>query len=179
MSLITDPLHVVLVMNTMNFIDGLDGLVAGVALIANGVFFLYSYMLVAADVARPNYFNLASLIAADPRRRLRRLPAAQLAPGEAVHGRRGRPAGRPADGDLAPSPSPARSTRSSLAATAQLLPAFMPLLLPFAILIVPLLDFGLAVVRRLARRQVPVQRRPEAPAPPPARHGPLAACTRR
>ena len=37
---------IVLVMNAINFIDGLDGLVAGVALIANGVFFLYSYLLV-------------------------------------------------------------------------------------------------------------------------------------
>ena len=37
---------IVVVMNAVNFIDGLDGLVAGVCLIANGVFFAYSYMLV-------------------------------------------------------------------------------------------------------------------------------------
>ena len=53
----------VLVMNAVNFIDGLDGLVAGVALISNGVFLIYSYLL-ARETSPSNYFNLASLIAA-------------------------------------------------------------------------------------------------------------------
>ena len=53
---------IVLVMNAINFIDGLDGLVAGVALIANGVFFLYTYLLV-QKTSPLNYFNLASLLA--------------------------------------------------------------------------------------------------------------------
>ncbi len=30
-----------------------------------------------------------------------------------------------------------------------LLPAFIPILLPFAILVIPMLDYGLAVMRRL------------------------------
>src|SRR5690606_33036045 len=45
-----------------NFIDGLDGLVVGVAIIANIVFFIYTYML-QADAQTP-YFNLASLTTA-------------------------------------------------------------------------------------------------------------------
>ncbi len=53
---------IVLVMNAVNFIDGLDGLVAGVTLIANGVFFVYTYLLV-QQTSPFNYFNLASLIA--------------------------------------------------------------------------------------------------------------------
>ncbi|WP_461964491.1 hypothetical protein [Curtobacterium sp. 24E2] len=36
-----------------------------------------------------------------------------------------------------------------------LLPAFIPILLPFAILIVPILDFGLAVTRRLSAGKSP------------------------
>ena len=36
-----------------------------------------------------------------------------------------------------------------------LLPAFIPILLPFAVLIVPLLDFGLAVFRRLRAGKSP------------------------
>ena len=36
-----------LVMNAVNFVDGLDGLVAGVAIIANSVFFIYTQLLVA------------------------------------------------------------------------------------------------------------------------------------
>ena len=66
-------------MNAINFIDGLDGLVAGVALIANGVFFLYSLPARAADRRRRNYFNLASLIAAVLVGACVGLPAAQLA----------------------------------------------------------------------------------------------------
>ena len=59
-----------------------------------------------------------------------------------------------------------------------LLPAFIPILLPFAVLIVPLLDFGLAVLRRLRAGKSPFSRRPQAPAPPPARHGAHATSTR-
>ena len=63
MSLILTVFVVVLVMNAINFIDGLDGLVAGVAIIANGVFFVYSYIL-ARGIGEAEYFNLASLITA-------------------------------------------------------------------------------------------------------------------
>ena len=63
MSLVLTVLAVVLVMNAVNFIDGLDGLVAGVAIIANGVFFVYSYIL-ARVIGEAEYFNLASLISA-------------------------------------------------------------------------------------------------------------------
>jgi UDP-GlcNAc:undecaprenyl-phosphate GlcNAc-1-phosphate transferase len=63
MSLVVTVFSVVLVMNAINFIDGLDGLVAGVALIANGVFFIYSYLL-AVNTGQSEYFNLASLITA-------------------------------------------------------------------------------------------------------------------
>src|SRR5690606_36384468 len=54
---------IVIVMNAVNFIDGLDGLVAGVCLIANGVFFAYSYSLT-RDTGSSSYFNLASFLAA-------------------------------------------------------------------------------------------------------------------
>src|SRR5690606_37058545 len=42
----------------------------------------------------------------------------------------------------------------SLPAT-RLLPAFLPILLPVAVLIVPLLDFGLAILRRLRAGKSP------------------------
>jgi UDP-GlcNAc:undecaprenyl-phosphate/decaprenyl-phosphate GlcNAc-1-phosphate transferase len=53
----------VLVINAVNFIDGLDGLVAGVVLIGTSVFFIYTYLL-AQQTSPTNYFNLASLISA-------------------------------------------------------------------------------------------------------------------
>jgi len=59
LSLIVTVLAIVLVMNAVNFIDGLDGLVAGVTLIAGGVFFIYSYIL--SITTNQSAFNLASL----------------------------------------------------------------------------------------------------------------------
>jgi len=49
LSLVLTILAIVVVMNAVNFIDGLDGLVVGVALISNGVFFLYSFVLSLGD----------------------------------------------------------------------------------------------------------------------------------
>ena len=63
MSLVITILAIVLVMNAMNFIDGLDGLVAGVAIIANSVFFIYSYVI-SSTIGQTEYFNLAALITA-------------------------------------------------------------------------------------------------------------------
>jgi len=61
LSLLLTVLAVVVVMNAVNFIDGLDGLVVGVALISNGVFFLYSFVLSLGDQGAP-YFGLATII---------------------------------------------------------------------------------------------------------------------
>jgi UDP-GlcNAc:undecaprenyl-phosphate GlcNAc-1-phosphate transferase len=63
MSLILTILAVVLVMNAVSFIDGLDGLVAGVAIVANGVFFVYSFVI-SITIGQTEYFNLAALISA-------------------------------------------------------------------------------------------------------------------
>ena len=77
---------IVIVMNAVNFIDGLDGLVAGVCLISN------AHLLRVLLHARPRH-RLEHLL--QPRllprrragRRVRRLPAAELEPREALHGR--------------------------------------------------------------------------------------------
>ncbi len=53
LSLVLTVLAIVLVMNAVNFIDGLDGLAAGVALISNAVFFLYALVLSLGEVALP------------------------------------------------------------------------------------------------------------------------------
>ena len=89
---------------------------------------------------------------------------------------------RPADGGLGDrrhraASTPRRCDPTSSAARS-CCRAFIPILLPFAVLIVPLLDFGLAVFRRLRAGKSPFTRRPQAPAPPAARHGPLAPARR-
>ena len=63
MSIVITLFAIVLVMNAINFIDGLDGLVAGVALIANGTFLVYTYLL-QREISPQNYFSLAGVIAA-------------------------------------------------------------------------------------------------------------------
>jgi len=147
-------LLVVLVMNAINFIDGLDGLVAGVAIIANGVFFLYSYLL-AKEQSSTGYFNLASLIAVTlvgvcagflplnwhwPRARLFMGDSGALLVGLLMA-----VSTIAVTGQLNPGP-PDRAV---------LVGAFIPIVLPLAVLIVPIVDFALAVVRRVSAGKSP------------------------
>jgi UDP-GlcNAc:undecaprenyl-phosphate GlcNAc-1-phosphate transferase len=142
----------VLVMNAVNFIDGLDGLVAGVVLIGTSVFFVYSYLL-AQQTSPTNYFNLASLISAIVIGVcLGFLPLnwhkAKIFMGDS---------GAMLLGLL--------MATSALAVTGQidpgavssevLAPAFLPLVLPLAILMLPLLDLTLAVLRRIRAGKSP------------------------
>lgn len=151
MSLILTVLAVVLVMNAVNFIDGLDGLVAGVTIIANVVFFIYSFVL--SNSSEYEYFNLAALITAVLIGAcLGFLPLnwhpARLFMGDAgalLTGLLMATSAISVTGNI----DPATTDRSTL------LPAFLPILLPFAILIVPLLDFGLAVLRRVSAGKSP------------------------
>jgi UDP-GlcNAc:undecaprenyl-phosphate GlcNAc-1-phosphate transferase len=143
---------IVLVMNAINFIDGLDGLVAGVALISNGVFFLYTYLLV-QKTSPLNYFNLASLLAIVLVGACVGFLPLNWHPAKLFMG----DAGALLIGLL--------MSTSAIAVTGQidpaslgldeLFPAFIPIILPFAVLLIPLLDFGLAVVRRLRAGKSP------------------------
>jgi UDP-GlcNAc:undecaprenyl-phosphate GlcNAc-1-phosphate transferase len=156
-SLVITVLAVVLVMNAINFIDGLDGLVAGVAIIANGVFFIYSYVL-AASQGQSEYFNLASLITAVLIGACLGFLPLNFHPAKMFMG----DAGALLVGLLMAASAisvtgqvdPGFLDQPQIF-TAYLLPAFIPILLPFAVLFVPLLDFGLAVVRRLSKGKSP------------------------
>ncbi len=143
----------VLVMNAINFIDGLDGLVAGVAIIANGVFFVYTYLLV-QQTNPNNYFNLSSLIAV-------------IIVGVCVgflpfnwH------KARMFMGDSGALLVGLLMAVSTIAVTGQLNPgaltdrsvvlaAYIPIILPFAVMLVPLLDFSLAIIRRVQAGKSP------------------------
>ena len=151
--LIVSVMAIVLVMNAINFIDGLDGLVAGVAIIANGVFFIYSYIL-STQIAQTEYFNLASLITAVLIGACVGFLPLNWHPAKLFMG----DAGALFVGLM--------MATSAISVTSQVdvgqfqfaklfIPAFIPILLPFAILIVPLLDFSLAVFRRLRAGKSP------------------------
>ncbi len=151
-SLVATVFLTVLVMNAVNFIDGLDGLVSGVALIGTLTFFGYTYLL-AQKTSPTNYFNIASLISAI---------VIGMCIGFLPHN------WRPAKifmGDSGAMLLGLLMATSALTVTGQidphmvgrddLLPAFIPLILPLAILILPLLDFSLAVLRRLRAGKSP------------------------
>jgi UDP-GlcNAc:undecaprenyl-phosphate GlcNAc-1-phosphate transferase len=152
MSILITVIVIVIVMNMINFIDGLDGLVAGVALIANGVFFLYSYLL-ARDTSPSNYFNLASLIAAILVGACIGFLPLNWRPAKLFMG----DAGALLVGLLMATSAIAITGQVDPTAVnrSQLFPAFIPIILPVAILIIPLLDFGLAVFRRVRAGKSP------------------------
>ena len=151
-SLVATVFLTVLVMNAVNFIDGLDGLVSGVVLIGTITFFGYSYLL-AQKTSPSNYFNLASLLSAI---------VIGMCVGFLPHN------WRPAKifmGDSGAMLLGLLMATSALTVTGQidphmagkddLVPAFIPLILPLAILMLPLLDFTMAVLRRLRAGKSP------------------------
>ena len=155
-SLIITIFAIVLVMNAINFIDGLDGLVAGVALIASGVFFIYTYLLQLQ--AQTEYFNLASLTTAVLIGACIGFLPLNFHPAKLFMG----DAGALLTGLLMA--ASAILVTGQVGSdfldrpdqfTASLVPAFIPILLPFAVLVVPLLDFGLAITRRLRAGKSP------------------------
>lgn len=143
-----------LVMNAVNFVDGLDGLVAGVAIISNSVFFVYTQLLT-AQVGHDSSIALAALIAA-------------IVVGVALgflpfnwH------RARMFMGDTGALLIGLLMAMSTVSVTGQLNPgaldqklvlaSYIPIILPMAVLVVPLADFTLAVLRRLRAGKSPFE----------------------
>ncbi|MCW2288349.1 UDP-GlcNAc:undecaprenyl-phosphate GlcNAc-1-phosphate transferase [Leucobacter luti] len=143
-----------LVMNAVNFVDGLDGLVAGVAIIASLAFFVYTIML-QDQIGRFDSVTIASLIAAVivgicvgflPFNWYR----AKMFMGDT--------------GALLVGLLMATSTVSvtgQLPASALdqklVIASYIPIVLPIAVLALPLADFTLAVVRRMLAGKSPFE----------------------
>ncbi|WP_432547523.1 glycosyltransferase family 4 protein [Kineococcus sp. SYSU DK004] len=137
-------LVVLVSVNAVNFVDGLDGLAAGIVGIGATAFFVYSYALQRG--ASDDYASLATLVAA---------VTVGCCVGFLPHN--AHPA-RVFMGDsgsmllgllLASSTIAATSTVDpEVVSSEQIAPAFFPLLLPIAVLLVPFCDMLLAVVRR-------------------------------
>ncbi|AEE46931.1 MraY family glycosyltransferase [Cellulomonas fimi] len=144
-------LTVVVAMNAVNFVDGLDGLAAGVLAIGGAAFFFYSYRLVVAS-SSDDYASLATLVlAALVGACLGFLPhnvyPARIFMGDSgsmVLGFVMSAAAVVVTGQIDPEALPR-----------QQFPAFLPMLLPFAVMLVPLLDMALAVVRRVGAGKSP------------------------
>ncbi|GAB3276976.1 undecaprenyl/decaprenyl-phosphate alpha-N-acetylglucosaminyl 1-phosphate transferase [Microbacterium sp. MEC084] len=147
---------IVVVMNAVNFIDGLDGLVAGVCLIANGVFFAYSYILT-RDISTSNS-SLATFIAAVLIGACLGFLPLNWKPAKLFMGDSGAlvlgllmATSAIAVTELPPS----LLDPDDGIARSQLLGAFLPILLPIVVVLLPLADFGLAVIRRMRAGRSP------------------------
>ena len=148
---------IVIVMNAVNFIDGLDGLVAGACLIANGVFFAYSYILT-RDTGASSYFNLSTFLAAVVIGACLGFLPLNWSPAKLFMG----DSGALVLGLLMATSTIALTNQAPASAfdtdqfgRSQLLGAFIPILLPVVVVMLPLLDFGMAVFRRMRAGKSP------------------------
>lgn len=145
---------VVVSTNAVNFVDGLDGLAAGVVCISAGAFFAWSY-LVSHNFDPPNVFTTATFLTAALMGCCLGFLPHNLHPARLFMG----DAGALLLGlllaaatiSMTGSVDPASSVATASATTAFLLPLFLPV----AIMALPILDMLLAVVRRTRRGQVP------------------------
>ena len=145
-------LVVVVAMNAVNFVDGLDGLAAGLVAIGGTAFFVYSYVLT-QKASADDYSSLATLVIA---------ALVGICVGFLPHNFH--PA-RIFMGDSGSMVLGLVMSAASIVVTgkietdalsgAQQIPAFIPILLPLAVILLPLLDMGMAVVRRVARGKSP------------------------
>ena len=152
MSIILTVLVVVVSMNAVNFVDGLDGLAAGVMAIGGTAFFLYAYLLT-RDNSATDYSSLAALVTAA-------MIGACL--GFLPHNMY---RARIFMGDSGSMLLGLLLAASTIAVTGQVDPAalsgadffgqFLPILLPIGVMIIPFLDFAMAVVRRIGSGRSP------------------------
>jgi UDP-GlcNAc:undecaprenyl-phosphate GlcNAc-1-phosphate transferase len=134
--------------NSVNLVDGLDGLAAGIVAIAAGAFFFYAHQLIGAGIIQPGSGPLFCVIAAGVC--VGFLPhnfhPARIFMGDA--------------GALLLGLMMAASTMSVVGQTDQDFSGrtyffFAPVVIPFLILGIPILDTAFAIVRRAGRRTNP------------------------
>lgn len=145
---------VVLCINAVNFIDGLDGLAAGLVMIAASTFFIYSY-LISANYAPPNVFSSATFVSAALAGCCLGFLPHNIFPAKLFMGD---------SGALLLGLLLAAATILNVGqvnpdevSANQLAASILPLLIPISIMLLPLLDVVWAVVRRTARGQRPWQ----------------------
>lgn len=144
---------VVLTINAFNFVDGLDGLAAGVAAIGGAAFFIYNYLLT-LSIREFEPSHLATLLMAVLVGSCLGFLPHNFYPSKLIMG------------DTGAMLLGFVMAVGALIATSSLelqqeqfrfrnIPAYMPVLLPLAVMVLPLLDLVLAVLRRTLRGQSP------------------------
>jgi len=152
LSLFVTVLAVVVAMNAVNFVDGLDGLAAGMIAIGGTGFFVYTY-LIARESSPTDVSNLATVVVAALVGACIGFLPHNFYPARIFMGDSGSmfiglvmaAAAIVVTGQI----------DTQLLTNRQTVPAFLPILLPIAVLLLPLLDMGLAVVRRVGAGRSP------------------------
>ena len=142
----------VLTINAMNFIDGLDGLAAGVTAIGGAAFFLFSYHL--AQVGRLDIASVPTLLSAALVGACLGFLPHNFVPARIFMG----DSGSMLVGLLLSAAATTATTTTdpqTLNDAGTYLPIALPLILVVAVLGIPFVDLLLAVVRRIARGQSP------------------------
>ena len=152
LSLFVTVLAVVVAMNAVNFVDGLDGLAAGMIAIGGTGFFVYTYLL-AREASPTDVSNLATVvIAALVGACIGFLPH-NFYPARIFMG----DSGSMLIGLVIAAAAIVVTGQidTEMVTDRQTVPAFLPIVLPIAVLLLPLLDMGLAVVRRVGAGRSP------------------------
>jgi UDP-GlcNAc:undecaprenyl-phosphate GlcNAc-1-phosphate transferase len=144
---IVTVLWVVLMANAINFIDGLDGLAAGIVAIAGGALFLYSDRLLRVGLLQPS--NVSQLVAVITVGICIGFLPYNFSPARLFMG----DAGSMLLGVLLATSSVTMGGRVADAFAGQTYFFFAPLFIPLLVLGVPLLDTVLSFARRLIKRQ--------------------------
>jgi UDP-GlcNAc:undecaprenyl-phosphate GlcNAc-1-phosphate transferase len=151
---------VVITINAVNFVDGLDGLAAGMVCIAAGSFFLYAYRIwysYGIEAAAPGTLFAAILMGMCLGFLPHNMHPARIFMGDSGSMLIGLVLSAGAisiTGQVDPD-ALALFTGSEKAAVHQTVPVYIPLLLPLTIIAVPAADLVLAIVRRTWRGQSP------------------------
>ncbi len=144
-SVLVTVLWLVAIVNAVNLVDGLDGLAAGIVAIAASAFFVYTYRLEAADVyaVRPMAPLVAIILVGVTLGFLRHnFHPASIFMGDSGAMLLGLALG-------AATVSGVGSVQSELgASTSAVFLSYFPLLIPLAVLALPIIDAVLAIVRR-------------------------------
>ena len=158
MLLVLTVFAVVVTINAVNFVDGLDGLAAGIVGIASSAFFVYSYLLsrdISNSASLDDFSSLASLITASLVGCCLGFLPHNFNPARIFMG----DSGSMLLGLLLATSTIAITGQvdPTVVSQAKIVPAYFPLALPVAVLALPLIDLGLAVVRRTRAGRMPWQ----------------------
>jgi len=148
-------LTVVVTINAVNFVDGLDGLAAGIVGIAASAFFVYSYLLTRDTGGEGKYAfaTLASTVTAALVGCCLGFLPHNFFPARVFMG----DSGAMMLGLVLASSTVAvtGTVDTTTVSQEQIVPAYMPVVLPIAIIALPLADIMLAILRRTSSGQAP------------------------